>query len=97
MGHFAGSPSGDLCRNGLPACNENTTNSGIRDCATQQTPDVAARRGRRLRGFDAGRQNDCIKVMLSKNNPQTMKQLPASLDGYAVFPELTGEVRPLQK
>ncbi len=39
----------------------------------------------------------CIKVMLSKNNPATLKQLPASLGNYPVVAEVTGKVRPLTR
>jgi hypothetical protein len=39
----------------------------------------------------------CIKVMLSKSNAATMKQLPSSLGDYPVLVEVTGEVRPLTR
>jgi len=37
----------------------------------------------------------CLKVMLSRKNPETERKIPNLLEGYPVVVELTGEIRPM--
>ena len=39
----------------------------------------------------------CIKLFLSKRTPELLERLPASLEGYAVVVEETGDFRALGK
>ena len=47
-------------------------------------------------GVGEGRCNDqpCIKVFVARKTPELLKAIPASLDGYPVVVEETGELRP---
>ena len=47
-------------------------------------------------GVGEGRCNDqpCIKVFVARRTPDLLKAVPASLDGYPVAVEETGELRP---
>ena len=38
----------------------------------------------------------CIKVFISKKSPQVLRDIPASLEGYAVFIEETGNFKALR-
>jgi hypothetical protein len=37
----------------------------------------------------------CIKVYVTKKSPETLKQIPAAIEGYPVTVQETGEIRPL--
>lgn len=37
----------------------------------------------------------CLKVMLARNNAETERTVPKSIEGYPVVREVTGEIRPL--
>jgi hypothetical protein len=37
----------------------------------------------------------CLKVMLARRTPESERDIPKSLEGYVVVPEVTGEIRPL--
>ena len=37
----------------------------------------------------------CIKIYVVQKTPDLLDQIPATLDGYAVLIEETGEIRPL--
>jgi hypothetical protein len=37
----------------------------------------------------------CLKVMLARKTPKSERDLPKSIEGYPVVPEVTGEIRPL--
>jgi len=47
-------------------------------------------------GFLADQRTPCLKVMLSRATPATVRALPKSLEGYPVVAEVSGEVRPLR-
>jgi len=38
----------------------------------------------------------CLKVLLSRESPETERRLPKSIEGYPVITEVTGEIRPLR-
>ena len=48
-------------------------------------------------GVGEGRCNGqpCIKVFVARKTPELLKAIPATLDGYPVAVEETGELRPL--
>jgi hypothetical protein len=48
-------------------------------------------------GSMADGKTHCIVVMLSQTNPQTLKQLPATLEGFPVRAEVSGEIKPVSK
>lgn len=48
-------------------------------------------------GLMPDRKTHCVVVMLSKDNPETIKQLPRTLDGYPVRAEVTGQIKPMGK
>ena len=37
----------------------------------------------------------CLKVMLAREDAETRRAIPKSIEGYAVVIEVTGELRPL--
>lgn len=37
----------------------------------------------------------CLKVMLARKTPESERDIPKSIEGYPVVPEVTGEIRPL--
>ena len=39
----------------------------------------------------------CLKVMLSERKPAAQQSIPATIEGYPVVVEVTGELRPLGK
>ena len=39
----------------------------------------------------------CLKVMLAHKTPANLRAVPRQLEGYPVVPEVTGEIRPLEK
>jgi hypothetical protein len=44
---------------------------------------------------DDGR-TPCIRVMLARRSPETMRAVPRVVEGYPVVIEVTGEIRPLE-
>ena len=38
----------------------------------------------------------CLKVMLRDSNPDSLRNIPRSLEGHPVVTEVTGEIRPLK-
>jgi len=45
-------------------------------------------------GLMPDQKTQCIKVMLNRNNPETIKQIPASLEGHPVRVEVGGDIKP---
>jgi hypothetical protein len=43
------------------------------------------------------RHTPCLKVMLAKDTPQLRRAIPATIEGYPVVIEVTGEIRALGK
>jgi len=41
--------------------------------------------------------DSCIYVMIAKKNPDLERRIPASLEGYPVRVQETGEIRPMQQ
>ena len=39
----------------------------------------------------------CLKVMLARKDASLERQIPRTLEGYAVVAEVTGEIRPLNR
>ena len=39
----------------------------------------------------------CIKVLVARKTPQLLKRIPATVDGYTVAVEETGEFRPFDR
>jgi hypothetical protein len=37
----------------------------------------------------------CLKVMLSRENPETQRKIPPSIEGYPVRVEVSGTIRPM--
>jgi hypothetical protein len=37
----------------------------------------------------------CLKVMLSRENPETKRKIPRSIEGYQVRVEVSGTIRPM--
>ncbi len=37
----------------------------------------------------------CLKVMLARDLPKTRRAIPKTIEGYRVFIEVTGEIKPL--
>jgi hypothetical protein len=46
-------------------------------------------------GEGSSRGKACIRVFVSKTSPRLLKKIPASLEGYAVYLEETGEFKAL--
>jgi hypothetical protein len=42
-------------------------------------------------------QTPCLKVMLARQTPETLRAIPKRLEGFPVVTEVTGEIRPLEK
>ena len=42
-------------------------------------------------------QTRCLKVMLSKEDPETKRKIPHSIEGYPVRVEVSGTIRPLRE
>jgi len=47
-------------------------------------------------GLMPDQKTQCIKVMLKRNDPETIKQLPKTLEGHPVQAEIAGEIKPYQ-
>ena len=43
------------------------------------------------------RRTPCLKVMLAQDTPELRRAIPATIEGYPVIIEITGEVRALGK
>jgi hypothetical protein len=39
----------------------------------------------------------CLKLMVTRLTPELKRSIPRELEGYAVIPEVTGEIRPMEK
>ena len=47
--------------------------------------------------LDEGSEKLALRVMLDRDSVATRKILPKMIEGYAVVPELTGEIKPLSR
>ena len=45
-------------------------------------------------GLMPDQRTQCIKVMLNRNDLETIKQIPTSLEGHPVRVEIAGEIKP---
>ena len=45
-------------------------------------------------GLMPDQKTQCIKVMLNRNDPQTIKHIPLALEGHPVRVEVAGEIKP---
>jgi hypothetical protein len=47
-------------------------------------------------GLQSDEKTPCLKVMLSRSDPDLKHRIPPRLEGYQVVTEVTGEIRPLK-